>query len=207
MVTFHPCHSVTGRADTKLCVSYLIGARNDSVAREFMEDPASRLASRVQLTTDGHVMHLEAVDMAFGGEIDYAMLQKVYGSDPEGEKRYGPAKCIGCDVQPISGKPDPAHINTSYVERQNLTMRMSMRRFTRLANAFSKKIENHAASIALHFAHYDWCRPHRSLRTEKNNCVTPAMAAGIADRPMTIEQLVDLLPEPQHRGGRPRKTN
>ena len=194
-------------ADTKLCVSYLIGARNGSVVREFMEDVASRLENRVQLTTDGHVMYLEAVDMAFGGEIDYAMLQKIYGSDPEGQKRYSPAKSTGIEVQPISGTPDPAHINTSYVERQNLTMRMSMRCFTRLTNAFSKKIENHAASIALHFAYYNWCRPHRSLRTEKNNRVTPAMAAGLADRPMTIEQLVDLLPETRHLGGRPTKTN
>jgi IS1 family transposase len=193
-------------ADTKLCVSYLIGHRTADVAREFMEDVASRLAERIQLTTDGHSMYLEAVDMAFGGEIDYAMLQKLYGADPEPDKRYSPAKCIGIQQETIRGNPDPAYISTSYVERQNLTMRMSMRRFTRLTNAFSKKLENHAAAVALHFAYYNLCRPHRSLRTETNNRVTPAMAAGVAKRPWTIQELLALLPEPNHAGGRPRKT-
>jgi IS1 family transposase len=194
-------------ADTKLCVSYLIGSRDGDVAREFMEDVASRLAGRVQLTTDGHGAYLEVVDMAFGGEIDYAILQKLYGADPEGEKRYSPAKCIGIEVHPVSGDPDPKHISTSYVERQNLTMRMSMRRFTRLTNAFSKKLEMHAAAVALYFMHYNFCRPHRSLRTKTDNRVTPAMAAGIAKRPWTIQDLLDLLPETKHRGGRPAKTN
>ena len=180
-------------AETKLCVSYLIGSRDSRVAREFMEDVASRLANRVQLTTDGHKPYLEAVDMAFGGEIDYAMLQKHYGEDPQPQKRYSPAKCIGASKEVISGDPDPAHINTSYVERQNLTMRMSMRRFTRLTNAFSKKLDNHAAAISLYFMHYNFCRAHRSLRTETDNRVTPAMAAGIAKSPWSIEDLIGLL--------------
>ncbi|MDH3524128.1 MAG: IS1 family transposase [Acidobacteriota bacterium] len=174
-------------ADTKLCVSYLIGARTGSVAREFMEDVASRLENRIQLTTDGHLMYLEAVDMAFGGEVDYAMLHKHYGEEPQQEKRYSPAKYNGSDKKAVSGNPDPAHVSTSYVERQNLTMRMSMRRFTRLTNAFSKKLEAHAAAIALHFMHYDFCRIHQTL-----SC-TPAMAAGVTERLWKIEDLVALL--------------
>ena len=193
-------------ADTKLCVSYLIGSRDGSVAREFMEDVASRLANRVQLTTDGHAPYLEAVDMAFGGKIDYAMLQRHYGADPEPQKRYSPAKCIGTSRTSISGNPDPQHINTSYVERQNLTMRMSMRRFTRLTNAFSKKLEMHTASIALYFMHYNFCRPHRSLRTRGNNRITPAMAAGIANQAWTLEQLVQLL-EVKERGRKSKLTH
>ena len=149
--------------------------------------------SRVQLTTDGHNMYLDAVEAAFGGGVDYAQLIKIYGSDPEPEKRYSPAKCIGTKVGAIEGDPDPCHVSTSYVERQNLTMRMSMRRFTRLTNAFSKKIENHACAVALHFAYYNLCRPHLSLRTKKNNRITPAMAAGVLDRPMQIADLVALL--------------
>ena len=180
-------------ADTKLCVSYLIGSRSADVAREFIEDVASRLAHRVQLTSDGYKPYLEAVDMAFGGEIDYAVLQKHYGEDPEPQKRYSPAKCIGTSRHEVSGSPDPDHISTSYVERHNLTMRMSMRRFTRLTNAFSKKIDNHACAIALYSIHYNMVRPHLSLRTKGNNRVTPAMAAGIAKRPWTLEQLVELL--------------
>ena len=180
-------------ADTKLCVSYLIGSRDTDVAREFMEDVASRLAHRVQLTSDGHKPYLEAVDMAFGGEIDYAVLQKHYGEDPEPQKRYSPAKCIGTSRMAISGNPDPDHVSTSYVERHNLTMRMSMRRFTRLTNAFSKKIDNHACAIALYSIHYNMVRPHLSLRTKSDNRVTPAMAAGIASRPWKIEDLVALL--------------
>ncbi len=174
-------------ADTKLIVSYLIGSRSTDVAREFMEDVAGRLANRVQLTTDGYSPYLEAVDMAFGGEIDYAMLQKLYGDDPQPQKRYSPAKCLGTQRETIRGNPDPDHISTRYVERQNLTMRMSMRRFTRLTNAFSKKLENHAAALSLYFMYYNFVRIHQTLRC------TPAMAAEVTDRLWTIEDLIALL--------------
>lgn len=194
-------------ADTKLVPCWLIGSRDGGVATEFMRDLSSRLSRRVQLTTDGHAMYLEAVADGFDGWIDFAQLIKIYGPDPEPEKRYSPAKCKGTRVGVIDGDPDPAHVSTSYVERQNLTMRMSMRRFTRLTNAFSKKVEKHAAAIALHFMHYNFCRPHRSLRTKKNNRITPAMAAGVTERPWTIQEVLDLLPKTKHRGGRPAKTN
>lgn len=149
-----------------------------------MVDLSSRLKNRVQLTTDGLKAYLEAVDYAFGGYIDYSMLVKIYGSDPEGEKRYSPAKCIGCERHHISGDPDRNHISTSYVERQNLSVRMTNRRFTRLTNAFSKKIENHIASIALGYFAYNFIKIHRTLR------VTPAMAAGVTDRLWDVEDLV-----------------
>jgi hypothetical protein len=152
-----------------------------------MQDVAGRLRGRVQMTTDGHKPYLAAIEDAFGMDIDYAMLQKVYGSAPEGEKRYSPAQCLGCKVETVMGEPDPKHIPTSYVERQNLTMRMSMRRFTRLTNAFSKKVENHAAAVALHFAYYNFCRIHQTL------CVTPAMEAGLTNRVWTLEDLCLLL--------------
>ncbi|MEM7482592.1 MAG: IS1 family transposase, partial [Acidobacteriota bacterium] len=158
-----------------------------------MQDVAGRLSNRVQLTTDGHRPYLEAVEDAFGADVDYAMLQKLYGSDPQAEKRYSPAKCKGATVNVVQGDPEPCHVSTSYVERSNLTMRMSMRRFTRLTNAFSKKVENHAAAIELHFMVYNFVRPHGSLKTETDNKVTPAMAAGIARRPWTLEQVVGLL--------------
>ncbi len=180
-------------SDTKLVPCFLVGPRDGGSATEFLQDLEGRLSSRVQLTTDGHTMYLGAVEDSFGAGIDYAMLQKIYGVAPEAETRYSPAECIGVKVEVIQGDPDPAHVSTSYAERQNLTMRMSMRRFTRLTNAFSKKLENHAAAIALHFAYYNFCRPHRSLRTERDNRVTPAMAAGVARRPMSIEELVGLL--------------
>jgi len=180
-------------ADTKLAVSWLVGSRDGGVATEFMRDVESRMASRVQLTSDGHRAYLEAVEDAFGADVDYAMLQKLYGEDPQAEKRYSPAKCIGAKVEVIQGDPEPCHVSTSYVERQNLTMRMNMRRFTRLTNAFSKKVENHAAAIELHFMVYNFVRSHGSLRTEKNNRVTPAMAAGVARRPWTIEDVVGLI--------------
>ena len=173
-------------ADTKLVPSWLIGTRDLATAYDFMHDLADRLRHRVQLTTDGHTPYLEAVESAFGMDIDYAMLVKIYGSDPA-EKRYSPAKCLGCDVRSITGEPNPKHISTSYVERQNLTMRMSMRRFTRLTNAFSKKVEMHAHSVALHFMHYNFVKIHSTLRT------TPAQAAGVTDRLWEIEDLVDLL--------------
>jgi IS1 family transposase len=174
-------------ADSKLCVSYLVGGRDLGWAKEFMEDCASRVRNRVQITTDGHKAYLEAVESAFGSDADYAQLQKIYGAPSENDTRYSPAVCIGCDMKVVSGNPDPKHVSTSYVERQNLTMRMSMRRFTRLTNGFSKKIENHAAMVALYFMYYNFCRVHQTIR------ITPAMEAGIADHVWTIEELVSLL--------------
>jgi len=175
-------------ADSKLCVSWLVGPRDGGTATEFMQDVASRLRNRIQLSTDGHAMYLEAVEDAFGAAVDYAMIQKIYGPMSEkDERRYSPAVCKGAKKMRVQGDPDPKHVSTSYVERQNLTMRMSMRRFTRLTNAFSKKLENHVAAVALHFMHYNFARTHQSLR------VTPAMAAGVANHPWEIEEIVALL--------------
>jgi IS1 family transposase len=172
-------------ADTKLCVSYLVGGRDAGWAHEFMQDCASRLRNRVQITTDGHKAYLEAVEGAFGMDVDYAQLQKIYGAPSDEEaRRYSPAKCIGCDMKVVSGNPDPKHVSTSFVERQNLTMRMGMRRFTRLTNGFSKKIENHAFAVALHFIHYNFARIHKTLR------ITPAMAAGLTDHVWSLEEIV-----------------
>jgi len=168
-------------------VSFRLGDRTLNTAYDFMHDLAARLANRVQLTTDGHRVYLEAVESAFNEDIDYAMLNKVYRSNPVSETRYSPAKCIGTTTQTIAGTPDPKHVSTPYVERQNLTMRMSMRRFTRLTNAFSKKWENHAAMVALYFMYYNFRRVHQTLR------VTPAMEAGIADHVWSIEEIVGLL--------------
>jgi hypothetical protein len=152
-----------------------------------MRDCASRISNRVQITTDAHRAYLEAVEDAFGADIDYAQLQKIYGAPAEDHKRYSPATCIGCDMKVVSGNPDPKHVSTSYVERQNLSMRMSIRRFTRLTNAFSKKVENHAAAVALWFMYYNFCRVHQTLR------VTPAMEAGISNHVWTLDELVGLL--------------
>lgn len=174
-------------ADTKLVCSWLVGQRNAECATEFIQDLANRLANRVQLTTDGLKVYLYAVIDAFADEIDYAILHKIYGAEPANEARYSPAKCMGCDKEEILGQPDPKHVSTSYIERQNLTMRMQMRRFTRLTNAFSKKIENHVASIALHYMHYNFCRVHQTLR------VTPAMQASIADHVWQINEIISLL--------------
>ena len=174
-------------ADSKLIVSWLVGSRDAGYAHEFMQDVASRLANRVQLSTDGLRLYLEAVEDAFGTAVDYAQLVKIYGESPEGQRRYSPAECIGTRQIPVTGNPDPAHISTSYIERVNLTMRMSMRRFTRLTNGFSKKVANLEAAFALFAMHYNFCRIHKTLR------VTPAMAAGIADHPWEIEELVALL--------------
>lgn len=170
-------------ADTKLVPSFMIGNRDGHTAKIFIDDLKSRLANRIQLTTDGLRVYLEAVEGAFGSEIDYSMLIKVYGATQE-ETRYSPAECIGCERKRIMGNPNPDHVSTSYVERQNLTMRMGIRRFTRLTNAFSKKVENHAYQVALHFMHYNFCRIHKTLR------VTPAMEAGITDHVWTIEEML-----------------
>lgn len=178
-------------AETKLVVAWHVGGRNAWHAQHFMYDVAARLRNRVQLTTDGHRVYLDAVDLAFGEDVDYAMLIKLYSSDRgEGEVRYGPAECLGTREIRVTGHPKPQHISTSFVERQNLTMRMQMRRFTRLTNAFSKKIDNHIAAISLHYLHYNFCRIHQTLR------VTPAMAAGIADHIWSLEEVVSLLDRP-----------
>jgi IS1 family transposase len=174
-------------ADTKLCVSYLVGGRDTGWATDFMLDCSERIVGRPQITTDAHKPYLKAVEEAFGGNADYAMLHKVYGASSEPEHRYSPATCIGCDMKTVSGIPDPAHVSTSYVERQNLSMRMGIRRFTRLTNGFSKKIENHCAAVALWFMYYNFCRVHQTLR------VTPAMEAGLSNHPWTIEELLGLI--------------
>jgi IS1 family transposase len=184
-------------ADTKLCLSWFVGMRDAGCAHEFMQDCASRVTHRLQITTDGLKAYLDAVEDAFGCDIDYAQLQKIYGAPSEEEqRRYSPARCIGSDLKVMSGRPDPQHVSTSYVERQNLTMRMSMRRFTRLTNGFSKKLDNHCHSVALHFMHYNFCRVHQTLR------VTPAMEAGLADHVWSIQELVALLPKPVIRSSR-----
>ncbi len=175
-------------ADTKLIVSYLVGQRGPAWAKVFMEDVASRVTSRIQLTTDGLKMYGEAVEGAFGCDVDYAMLIKLYGKDSF-DTRYSPGECIGTQTAVLQGAPDPKHISTSFVERMNLNLRMGNRRFTRLTNAFSKKYENHVHQIALYFMHYNYCRVHKTLR------VTPAMEAGLTDHVWTLEELVGLIPE------------
>ena len=174
-------------ADSKLIISWEVGDRTSATAIEFMDDLRDRLANRVQLTTDGHKAYLEAVEGAFGGDVDYAQLIKLYGEAPDAEKRYSPATCIGTRKRRVEGSPDPAAVSTSYVERSNLTMRMGMRRFTRLTNAFSKKIENHLHMLSLYFVHYNFCRVHKSLR------VSPAMAAGVSDTLKDVEWIVGLI--------------
>jgi IS1 family transposase len=174
-------------ADSKMCVSYLVGGRDGGWAYEFMQDCAERIRGRVQITTDAHRVYLEAVEGAFGMDVDYAMLQKIYGAPEESDRAYSPAVCIGADMKTISGNPDPKHVSTSFVERQNLTMRMQMRRFTRLTNGFSKKLDNLRHAVALHFMYYNFCRVHQTLR------VTPAMEAGLTDHAWALEELVGLL--------------
>jgi IS1 family transposase len=185
-------------ADTKLVVSYLIGGRGADWAMDFMKDAASRIEGRVQITTDGHRAYLEAVEEAFGADVDYAQLHKIYGASLETETRYSPATCIGCDMKEVSGHPDPKHVSPSYVERNNLTMRMHMRRFTRLTNAFSKKIDNLAYAVALHFMYTNYVRIHQTLR------VTPAMEAGLCDHIWSLEELIAMgiaaMPKPGKRG-------
>jgi IS1 family transposase len=175
-------------ADTKLMPSWFVGGRDSDSAIIFMDDLASRLANRIQLTSDGHKAYLEAVEGAFGADIDYAMLIKIYGASPEGAKgRYSPAECIGAEKHRITGNPSRKHVSTSYSERSNLTIRMHTRRFTRLTNAFSKKVENHAHAVALHMLYYNFVRIHQTVRT------TPAMAAGVTKRLWEIGDVVDVL--------------
>ncbi|MGH9739985.1 MAG: IS1 family transposase, partial [Candidatus Acidiferrales bacterium] len=186
---------------TKLCVSYLMGGRGRSSANEFMFDCASRIVGRPQITTDAHSPYFEAVEQAFGANADYAMLHKIYASAvDEDARRYGPATCIGCDMKVVSGKPNPRRVSTSHVERANLTMRMSMRRFTRLTNGFSKKLENHGHALALYFMHYNFCRVHQTLR------VTPAMEAGLADHVWSIQELMGLLSAEEASPAEPRRS-
>jgi IS1 family transposase len=173
-------------ADSKLMVSWLVGQRTQACAYDFMHDVAARLAHRVQLTTDGNRMYLYAADFAFGTEVDYAILQKRYGTPGHNERgsRYSPGKYLGCTRACVSGTPDERHISTSFVERQNLNMRMGMRRFTRLTNGFSKKLENHGAAVTIYFMYYNFCRVHQTLR------VTPAMEAGLTDHVWSVEEML-----------------
>jgi IS1 family transposase len=175
-------------ADSKLLLSYLCGGRDASWAIRFMKDLASRVSSRIQITTDGHRAYAEAVEGAFGMDVDYAMLIKLYGAPSDRpDTRYSPAACIGTRTGILSGNPDQRHISTSYVERMNLNLRMGLRRFTRLTNAFSKKFENHCHAVAIYFAYYNFCRVHQTLR------VTPAMEAGLTDHVWSLVELVGLL--------------
>ena len=186
-------------ADSKLIVSWLVGGRDSSFAMVFMDDLRSRLANRVQLTTDGHRAYLDAVESAFGGDVDYAQLVKLYGESPEAEKRYSPAVCTGARKSRIEGNPDPKHVSTSFAERQNLTMRMQMRRFTRLTNGFSKRFENHCHALALYFVWYNFVKQHKSL-----GGLSPAMAAGLSDTLWSMTDLAGMidatLPKPGRRG-------
>jgi len=179
-------------ADTKLVLSWMIGDRNAGFASAFLQDVAARMSNRVQVTTDGHKMYLSAVADAFTNQVDYAQLVKVYGNDPEGHKRYSPAQCLGTQSVEVIGAPDSKHISTSFIERQNLTMRMNMRRFTRLTNAFSKKIDNHIHAVGLFYMHYNFCRIHQTLR------VTPAMEAGISQHVWSIQEIIALSGESMH---------
>lgn len=188
-------------ADTKLIASWMVGTRGAESAQQFIGDLASRLSNRIQLTTDGHRMYVEAVERAFAGDIDYAMLVKHYGDDGRSvDRKYSPSPFVSAEKKRINGDPDDAHVSTSYVERQNLTMRMSCRRFTRLTNAFSKKVENHAHAVALHFMHYNFGRIHKTLR------VTPAMEAGVAKHVWSLEEIAALVPEPVAKKRGPYKT-
>ncbi|WP_095203513.1 IS1 family transposase [Mesorhizobium carmichaelinearum] len=188
-------------ADSKMIISYLVGGRDSDYALAFMDDVAARLANRVQMTTDGHRAYLEAVEGAFGADVDYAQLIKIYGASPDSAKgRYSPADCTGIKKNRIEGNPDIAHVSTSYVERMNLNIRMGNRRFTRLTNAFSKKIDNHLHMLSLYFCHYNFCRVHKTLR------MSPAMAAGVSETLRDVEWIVGLIdaraeaPKPGKRG-------
>ena len=194
-------------SDSKMILSYEVGDRSSATAIEFMDDLRERLANRVQLTTDGHKAYLEAVEGAFGGDVDYAQLIKLYGGETgkKGhERKYSPAECIGARMKIVEGNPDPLQIGTSHVERHNLSMRMGMRRFTRLTNAFSKKLENHLHMLSLYFVHYNFCRIHKTLK------VTPAMAAGLSETLHDVEWIVGLIdartPKPGPRGSYKKRT-
>ena len=178
-------------ADTKLAPSWLVGERTKYDAAVFLEDLASRLAGRIQLSTDGHPMYDSSVRQAFGVDVDWAVIQKTYAADPAQGGKYSPAVCTGTKRRVLKGDPDPDRISTSYVERQNLTMRMGMRRFTRLTNGFSRKVENLAHAVSLHFMHYNFARPHKSLKERYPR--TPAMAAGVADHIWSLEEIAALL--------------
>ncbi|MBI3794185.1 MAG: IS1 family transposase [Nitrospinae bacterium] len=188
-------------ADHKLIISYLVGQRDAACAKVLIDDLKSRLANRVQLTTDGHKPYLEPVEGAFGDDIDYSMLVKIYGDSPSGEKRYSGQNVIGAKKTPISGNPNLQSVSTSFVERQNLNIRMGLRRFTRLTNGFSKKQENHCHALALYFMFYNFVRIHKTLK------VTPAMSAGLTDRLRNIEDIDALIPddEPKKRGAYKKK--
>ena len=194
-------------ADSKLILSYLVGARDSEYAHAFIGDLRSRLANRVQLTSDGFNVYLRAVEDVFGSEVDYAQLVKLYGAAPDSAKgRYSPAECIGARKEWVEGKPNPKHVSTSYVERQNLTMRMHMRRFTRLTNAFSKKFENHAHMVALYTVWYNFVKQHKTLKG-----ITPAMAAGVTDKLWDMKDVAALVdavaPKPGRRGAYKKKNS
>ena len=183
-------------ADSKMVISYLVGPREGATALEFMDDLRDRITERPQISTDGLRAYREAVDEAFGGDVDFAQIVKEYGKGADhDERKYSPATCTGMEKIVVQGSPNLDTANTSYVERHNLSMRMGMRRFTRLTNAFSKKLDKHCAMLALYFHVYNWIKPHGSVRTKRNNRVTPAMAAGLADRPATLAELVSLIDE------------
>ena len=174
-------------ADTKLVPCWTLGKRDGETADAFVSDMASRLADRAQITSDGLAAYMDAIVKAFGENVDYAKLIKYYGQEPGGERRYSPAICTGCEKREMIGSPDPKHVSTSFIERQNLTMRMGIRRFTRLTNAFSKKVENHAAAVSLHMMYYNFGRSHQTLKT------SPAVAAGVVDHIWSIEEIIALL--------------
>jgi IS1 family transposase len=174
-------------ADTKLMVSWLVGGRDAEYATAFIQDVSERVANRIQLTSDGHGAYLRAVENVFGVDIDYAQLVKIYGAAPEGQRRYSPAECVGAKPTPVRGNPDPKHISTSYVERANLSIRMGLRRYTRLTNAFSKKFENHVHGLAIYFMYYNFVRIHQTTR------LTPAMAAGVTDKLWELTDMVRVI--------------
>jgi IS1 family transposase len=183
-------------ADSKLVPSWMLGARDTATATAFVEDIGNRVRGRVQITTDAFKAYVNVIEDVFGADIDFAQLQKIYGASDEPEKRYSPAKCIGCEMKTMTGNPDPAHVSTSFVERQNWTVRTNMRRYTRLSNGFSRKVENHAAAVALNYFAYNFIKIHRTLR------MSPAMAAGVADRLWDVQDLVALWESYEQRAER-----